>query len=92
MANERAWFLYNGAAGGELTSTNYIYITFVPTCQTRGEFICSVKGIYDFDTYENHPAPFSLDTKMQQYIIDAKAAELSKPSGTGIKAYVYVHD
>ena len=92
MANERAWFVYNGAPGGEQTSTNYFYVSFFPACQTSGRLLCSVKGIYDFETYGNHPAPFSLDTPMEDYIIDALATESAKPSGLGIKSYVYVRE
>jgi len=90
MANERAWFVYNGAVGNEQTSTNYLYVSFFPACVTGGEFICSVKGIYDFATYGQHPAPFSLDTRLGQYIIDALGADIAKPSEEGQKAYVYV--
>jgi hypothetical protein len=72
MANERAWFLYNGAPSGEQAFTNYFYLPL--TCQVNGELICAVKGIYDYETYGNHPVPFSLDPQLSDYIIGALAA------------------
>jgi hypothetical protein len=90
MANERAWFVYNGLTGGEQTSTNYFYVSFFPACTSTGEFICSVKGIYDVDTYGNHPAPFSIDTALEQYIIDALGADVASPPSPAFKPYVYV--
>jgi hypothetical protein len=92
MANERAWFVYNGAPSGEQTSTNYLYVSFFPACQTSGTLICSVKGIYDFETYGQHPAPFSLDTPLGDYIIEALAADVAYPPAPSFKPYVYVRN
>jgi hypothetical protein len=71
MSNEKAWFIYNGAPAGELTSSNYFYVPYFPGCITSGEFICSVKGIFDWDTYEYHPVTFYVDTTLGYYILDA---------------------
>jgi len=90
MANDRAWFVYNGAPAGELTHTNYFYVTYFPSCQTTGDLMCCVKGIYDYASYEYHPVPFSLDSTLGYYILDALGDDRAKPSGTGQKRYVYV--
>jgi hypothetical protein len=90
MANERAWFTYTGSPGNEQVSTNYFYVSFFPTCETSGEVICSVKGIYDFQTYGQHPAPFTLDTKMSTYITQSLAADVAYPPAPAFKPYVYV--
>jgi len=86
----RAWFYYYGTPGSEQVAGNYIYSDFFPVCETTGEFICSVLGLYDPNTYGPFPVPFSIDTNLQGYITDALAADTAKPSGFLIKPYVYM--
>jgi hypothetical protein len=92
MSYERACFIYAGSPGSELVHTNYFYVPYFPSCQTTGDLICSVKGIFDWETYEYHPASFSLDTTLGYYILDALGDDRAKPSGTGQRAYVYVKE
>ena len=86
----RAWFIYNGDPGDEQDAGNYFYIPFFPVCQTTGDEICAVLGIYDPETYGPFPVPFSLDTNLESYIIDALASDVAQPSGLFQKPYVYV--
>jgi len=83
----RAWFSYNGVLAGELSATNYFYVTFVPQCQTTGELICSIRGVYNPIVYGNHPAPLS--DNLLSYITTAKANSVAFPT-TPDKPYVYV--
>jgi hypothetical protein len=90
MSYGREWFIYAGSPGNEQVSTNYWYVPYFPTCQTTGALICSVKGIYDYETYGYHPAPFSLDTRIEDYITAALAADVAYPVNPPFKPYVYV--
>jgi hypothetical protein len=82
----RAWFVYNNVTGGEQLATNYSYVSFTPQCST-GERICAILGIYDPNTYENHPAPF-VGTDLSEYITEAQATGSPQPSANS--AYVLV--
>jgi hypothetical protein len=96
MANERAWYVYTGTPGtGVYNSSNYLYSSFFPNCVTTGDFICSIKGIYRFEDeeanpYGPHPAPFSLDSKLNTYITNALSADAAYPPIPSQKPYVYV--
>jgi len=88
--SQRAWFVYNCPPSSEQSWACFQHVYFFPACETTGELICAICGIYDPDTYGSYPAPLSLDTKLSDYIIDALASDISKPSGIGQKRYVYV--
>jgi hypothetical protein len=81
----RRWFSYTGPIGGELSSLNYIVSTAKPTCLEGSANICSIYGVYNPDTYYNHPEPFGIN--LIQYISDLKVTGSSQPVGS--KKYVY---
>jgi len=83
----RAWFSYNSAAAGELTATNYFYVTNFPQCTTTGQTMCSVLGLYVPAVYGDHPASFS--DNLQLYIISALKNNIAVPPSPD-KPYVYV--
>jgi len=83
----RAWFAYNGAVAGELTATNYFYISNFPQCTTTGVNICGILGLYVPIVYGNHPAPFS--DNLEKYINTSIANSIAAPPIPN-KPYVYV--
>jgi len=83
----RAWFIYNGAAAGEQTATNFVYVSFLPQCTTTGDKICAFLGIYNPGTYGDHPVPFS--NNLLTYITLAIAYQIAVPTIPD-KSYVYV--
>jgi len=92
MSLTRAWYVYNQTLpGGKYNSSNYFYVSFFPACQTTGNQICSVYGIYDDGNnppYGDHPKPFS--AQLQFYINQAVALNTCYPFFPGDKPYAYV--
>jgi len=90
MSIRRAWYSFDSTPGGEQDYTHYDLINFFPACTCNNPYICAIYGLYDPCNYGNHPAPLTLDRKLSQYIIDAKAAQTCRPSGPQVKKYVYM--
>jgi hypothetical protein len=93
MSIIRAWYAYNETLpGGNLNSTNYFYLSFLPSCQPTETQVCCVYGAYNDGTnppYGDHPAAFS--STLESYIKSAFALTTYIPNTNGNKRYVYVH-
>jgi hypothetical protein len=88
MSVIRAWYSYNPIlSGGVLNSNNYSYVSWFPFCQTTGNQICCVYGIFDdgLSEYWFHPKPFSFN--MEDYINTALAFKSAYPF---FQHFVYV--
>lgn len=85
----RDWFINIGGCDGNiLDAVNYVKVISFPSCVVTGNFICAVAGVYSPLVHGRNPEPFS--NNLKTYIIEARAALNSKPSGSGQRRYVYV--